>query len=418
MAGQLLPIAALLASTFLMLLAGGLASILLPLRGGMEGWSTTTIGWMGTSYSLAFTIGCIFIPHLVRRVGHVRVFSALLTLLSMALLFHALVVNPAAWMIFRGIAGFSLAGSYMIIESWLNERVTNESRGMIFSIYMIITMVGLLLGQYILPFGNAATQTLFIICAIIYASALLPTALSSAQSPNPLTQVSLDLKGLYRRSPAAVVGSFIAGIVAGTWNFLAAIYGEMNGLSTFGIATMLASAMIGGAIFQYPLGRASDFVDRRYMMILAGAIGFTLSFIMVLFHPTSPYTLYAMMFLFGSVVFPIYSLNVAHANDYADASEFVKISGGLLIVYGVGSVLGPAISGPLMDIIGANGFFVTMAIAYCIYGLHAWWRIYRLERPAISDQKTEFKFHTPDGQSTPETMQLDPRAEGTSGQAQ
>lgn len=418
MAGQLLPIAALLASTFLMLLAGGLAGILLPLRGGMEGWSTTTIGWMGTSYSLAFTIGCIFIPHLVRRVGHVRVFSALLTLLSMALLFHALVVNPAAWMIFRGIAGFSLAGSYMIIESWLNERVTNESRGMIFSIYMIITMVGLLLGQYILPFGNAATQTLFIICAIIYASALLPTALSSAQSPNPLTQVSLDLKGLYRRSPAAVVGSFIAGIVAGTWNFLAAIYGEMNGLSTFGIATMLASAMIGGAIFQYPLGRASDFVDRRYMMILAGAIGFTLSFIMVLFHPTSPYTLYAMMFLFGSVVFPIYSLNVAHANDYADASEFVKISGGLLIVYGVGSVLGPAISGPLMDVIGANRFFVTMAIAYCIYGLHAWWRIYRLERPAISDQKTEFKFHTPDGQSTPETMQLDPRAEGTSGQAQ
>ncbi|ENR90829.1 hypothetical protein C981_00553 [Brucella abortus 78/32] len=418
MAGQLLPIAALLASTFLMLLAGGLAGILLPLRGGMEGWSTTTIGWMGTSYSLAFTIGCIFIPHLVRRVGHVRVFSALLTLLSMALLFHALVVNPAAWMIFRGIAGFSLAGSYMIIESWLNERVTNESRGMIFSIYMIITMVGLLLGQYILPFGNAATQTLFIICAIIYASALLPTALSSAQSPNPLTQVSLDLKGLYRRSPAAVVGSFIAGIVAGTWNFLAAIYGEMNGLSTFGIATMLASAMIGGAIFQYPLGRASDFVDRRYMMILAGAIGFTLSFIMVLFHPTSPYTLYAMMFLFGSVVFPIYSLNVAHANDYADASEFVKISGGLLIVYGVGSVLGPAISGPLMDVIGANGFFATMAIAYCIYGLHAWWRIYRLERPAISDQKTEFKFHTPDGQSTPETMQLDPRAESTSGQAQ
>ncbi|CUW42834.1 major facilitator superfamily transporter [Brucella vulpis] len=96
MAGQLLPIAALLASTFLMLLAGGLAGILLPLRGGMEGWSTTTIGWMGTSYSLAFTIGCIFIPHLVRRVGHVRVFSALLTLLSMALLFHALVVNPAA----------------------------------------------------------------------------------------------------------------------------------------------------------------------------------------------------------------------------------------------------------------------------------------------------------------------------------
>jgi len=412
MAGQLLPIAALLASTFLMLLAGGLAGILLPLRGGMEGWSTTTIGWMGTSYSLAFTIGCIVVPHLVRRVGHVRVFSALLTLLSMALLFHALVVSPVAWMIFRGVAGFSLAGAYMIIESWLNERVTNESRGRIFSIYMIITMLGLMCGQYILPFGDAMTQTLFIICAIIYASALLPTALSSAQSPNPLTQVSLDLKGLYRRSPAAAVGSLIAGIVAGTWNFLAAIYGEMNGLSTFGIATMLACAMIGGAIFQYPLGRASDFVDRRYVMVLAGIVGFALSMVMVLFHPTAPYAIYAMMFLFGSVIYPIYSLNVAHANDYADASEFVKISGGLLIIYGVGSVVGPALSGPLMDAIGPSGFFVTMAIAFGIYGLHAFWRIRRLQRPAISEQKTEYKFHTPDGQSTPETMQLDPRSEG------
>ncbi|MBV2142670.1 MFS transporter [Falsochrobactrum sp. TDYN1] len=413
MAGQLLPIAALLASTFLMLLAGGLAGILLPLRGGMEGWSTTIIGGMGTSYSLAFTIGCIVIPHLVRRVGHVRVFSALLTLLSIALLLHSLIVDPSAWMIFRGIAGFSLAGSYMIIESWLNERATNESRGKIFSIYMIITMFGLLCGQYILPFGDAGTQTLFIICAIIYASALLPTALSSAQSPNPLTQVSLDIKGLYRRSPVAAIGSLLAGIVAGTWNFLAAIYGEKNGLSTFGIATMLASAMVGGTIFQYPLGRASDFMDRRYVMIVAGIIGFVLSMVMVLFHPSSPYTLYGMMFLFGSVLYPIYSLNVAHANDYADNSEFVKISGGLLIIYGAGSVFGPALSGPLMDLMGARGFFVVMALAYGIYGLHAFWRMRHHRRPAHSDQKTEYKFHTPDGQSTPETMLLDPRSEST-----
>ncbi|MDR6431455.1 MFS transporter [Brucella pseudogrignonensis] len=417
MAGQLLPIAALLASTFLMLLAGGLAGILLPIRGGLEGWSTTTIGWMGTSYALAFTIGCIVIPHLVKRVGHVRVFSALLTLLSIALLLHSLIVSPYAWMIFRGIAGFSLAGSYMIIESWLNERVTNETRGRVFSIYMIITMLGLMCGQYILPFGDATTQTLFIICAIIYASALLPTALSSAQSPNPLTQVQLDLKGLYRRSPAAAVGSLIAGIVAGTWSFLAAIYGGMNGLSTFGIATMLACAMIGGVIFQYPLGRASDVVDRRYVMVIAGAIGFIISMIMILIHPTSAYALYGMMFLFGSVIYPIYSLNVAHANDYADASEFVKVSSGLLIIYGAGSVIGPALSGPLMDLLGASGFFVTMAVAYAVYGLHALWRIRRYERPAVSDQKTEFKIYTPDGQPTPETMQLDPRSEATPGQA-
>lgn len=411
MAGQLLPIAALLISTFLMLLAGGLAGILLPLRGGMEGWSTTTIGWMGTTYSLAFTVGCIVVPHFVRRVGHVRVFSALLALLSMALLLHALIIHPVAWMIFRGVAGFSLAGSYMIIESWLNERVTNESRGMVFSIYMMITMLGLLLGQYILPFGDATTLTLFIICALIYSAALLPTALSNAQSPRPLTQVSLDLKGLYLRSPAAAVGSLIAGIIAGNWSFLAAIYGKMNGLSTFEIATMLASAMIGGVVFQYPMGRISDFVDRRIVMVFAGAVGFVLAIMMIFLHPLPLIPLYVMMFLFGSVIYSIYSLNVAHANDYADSSEFVKISGGLLIIYGVGSMIGPLLSGPLMDWFGAYGFFITMAGAYAFYGLHAWLRIMQRARPAISDQKTEFKAQHTTAVPTPESMQLDPRSE-------
>ncbi|WP_420959925.1 MFS transporter [Brucella sp. IR073] len=411
MAGQLLPIAALLFSTFLMLTGGGLAGILLPLRAGLDGWSPTAIGWMGTSYALAFTLGCLIVPRLVRRVGHVRVFSVLLTLLSMSLLLHALIIDPIAWMVFRGIAGFSLAGGYMIVESWLNERVVNETRGMVFSVYMIVSMVGLLAGQYILPFGDPATQTLFIVCALIYASALIPTALSNAQSPRPLTRVSLDLPGLYRRSPAAVVGSLLAGIIAGAWGFLAPVYGKQIGLSTFGIATMLATAMIGSAIFQYPLGRASDFVDRRYVMVVAGIIGLVLSAAMVLLHPGPGWLIYAMMFLFGSVLYSIYSLNTAHANDSADASEFVKISSGLLIVYGAGSMMGPQIAGRLMDATGPQGLFITMALAYTFYGGHALWRIMRRSATTPADQKTDFKFQAAEIQPTPETSQLDPRSE-------
>ncbi|KXF79451.1 MFS transporter [Paramesorhizobium deserti] len=411
MAGQILSIAALLFSTFLMLVGGGLAGILLPLRAGLEGWSPTTIGWIGTTYALAFTAGCLIVPRLVRRVGHVRVFSVLLTLLSMSLLLHALVIESVAWMLFRAIAGFSLAGGYMIVESWLNERVTNDTRGMVFSIYMIVSMMGLLIGQYILPFGNPATQTLFIICALIYAAALIPTALSNAQSPKPLTQVSLDLKALYRRSPAAVVGSLIAGIIAGSWNFLAAIYGEQIGLSTLGIATMLATAMIGGAIFQYPLGRASDFVDRRYVMVVAGIIGLVLSTMMVLVHPGPGWTIYLLMFLFGSVLYPIYSLNVAHANDSADPSEFVEVSSGLLIVYGIGSMTGPQVAGRLMDAVGPSGFFITMAACFALYGAHALWRIQRRSLAIAADQKPDFQFQASEIQPTPETMQLDPRSE-------
>lgn len=411
MPAKLLPITALLFSTFLMLVAGGLAGLLLPLRAGLEGWSTVTIGWMGTFYSFAFTIGCVVVPVFVRNVGHVRVFTVLLTILGMSLLLHTLIVEPLAWMLFRCLAGFSLAGGYMVVESWLNERVTNDSRGMIFSIYMITTMFGTMGGQYIVPFGDPSTQTLFIICALIYGLALIPTALSRAQTPMPLTRVSLDIRGLYRRSPAAVIGALIAGLISGSWNILAPIYGQMNGLDNLSIATMLVTAVIGGAIFQYPLGRVSDFLDRRTVMVFCGALGVVLSFCLMIFSPADGLHGYIVIFLMGSVLFPIYSLNVAHANDYADAHEFVKVSGGLLIVYGIGTMVGPQISAHLMETFGKIGMPVTLAICFAAYGLHALWRISLRERPAISDQKTEFKYEPVKNINTPESYQIDPRSD-------
>jgi MFS family permease len=405
MAGQLLPITALLVSTFLMLAGGGLAGLLLPLRAGLEGWTPTTIGWIGTGYALAFTSGCIVVPLLVRRVGHVRVFATLLTGLSMSLLLQALVINPILWTLFRGIAGFSLAGGYMVVESWLNERVTNETRGKVFSVYMIVSMVGTMVGQYVLPFGNVRGPNLFIIAALIYASAVIPTALSAAQSPQPLTQVRLDLRGLFAKSPAAAVGTLISGIIAGGWNYLAPVYGGAIGLSTFQVATMLASAMIGGAVFQYPLGRASDRVDRRYVMSFAGLVGLAISLAMITFQHEPPAVIFGLMFLFGSVLYPIYSLNVAHANDFASPNEFVKVSSGLLIVYGIGSMAGPQIAGRMMDGFGPRGFFTTMAIAYSAYAAYSFWR--SLRRPPVApEERSDFKAQAAAVPHTPETYRL------------
>lgn len=410
MPAHILPLAALLLSTFIMIMGAGLSGILLPIRASLEGWTPTTIGWIGTTYAICFTAGCIITPRLVLRVGHVRVYAVLMSVLSMSMLLHALFINPYAWMVIRGLAGFAVAGSYMVIESWLNERVTNENRGMIFSIYMIASMSGLIAGQYVTPFSDPMLPTLFMVCAIIYGLAMLPTALSTAQSPKPLTQVTLDLRGLFKNSPAAVVGSFLAGVIAGNWNFLAPIYGQMSGLNATGVATMLACAMLGGVVFQYPLGRASDRMDRRIVMVFAGIVGVLVSLFMIVAAPSSlPLTL-AGMFLFGSVLFPIYSLNVAHANDYADPNDFVRVASGLLIVYGVGNMTGPQLGGRLMEASGVTGFFVAMLVSFAAYGGYALWRITRREAIAPED-RDDFQAIAVPRQQTPETFNLDPRGE-------
>lgn len=403
-------VASLLMSTFFLMVAVGLGNYLIPLRAVHEGWPTFTISMIATSYALGFTLSCIITPRLVLRVGHVRVFSAFMTMLTMSLLVHALVVQPVAWVVLRGVTGFALAGSYMVIESWLNERVGNEHRGALFSVYMVTVMAAATAGQYIVPFGEIGAGTLFIICALVYGAALLPTALSSAQSPAPLAQTRFDIRGLYRRSPAAVVGTLLAGCIGSVWNGLAPVYSSLSGLSTGEGATMLAAAMFGGAIFQYPLGRASDRMDRRRVMVAAGIIGALSSTVIMLVGVDSRLLLFLVMFVLGTVLYPIYSLNVAHANDHARPDEFVEVSSGLLLVYGIGNIAGPIIAGVAMGAIGPSGLFLYFAIGFALYSLYAAWRISRRGQ-APEETRTDFQAMPALREQTPQTVELDPRAD-------
>ncbi|WP_099865092.1 MFS transporter [Pararhizobium haloflavum] len=410
MVTNILPIASLLFSAFLMLMAGGLSGYLLPLRAVAEGWSTLTISMMATGYAVAFTAGCLLTPRLVLRVGHVRVFSVLATLMSISLLLHALVIHPVAWIAFRAVAGFSIAGGYMVIESWLNERVTNETRGGVFSVYMTISMLGLMIGQFTVPLGDMMTASLFIVSAIVYSFAVIPTGLSSAQSPQPLSQVKLDIRKLFRNSPASVVGAILAGAIASSWSNLGPVYSQQNGLTTTEGAAMLAAAMIGGAVFQIPLGRASDRMDRRYVMIFAGLVGLTLSLAAALLGADNRLVFFTAMFLLGSVLFPIYSLNVAHANDHADPDAFVEVSSGLLIIYGFGTMAGPIVTGGVMDLIGPSALFMTIAGAFALYALYAFYRTTRRPMPS-ADDRSDFRAIPFGTGETPQTYELDPRVD-------
>ncbi|MBC7279875.1 MFS transporter [Hoeflea sp.] len=403
-------VASLLISTFFLLTAMGLSGYLIPVRAVAEGWSTFTISLIATGYAIAFTASCMITPRLVLRVGHVRVFGALTTIMAMSFLLHSLIVHPAVWVLTRALAGFSIAGAYMIIESWLNEKVSNENRGALFSVYMVVSMAAVMVGQYIVPFGNPLTPTLFMICALICSLAVMPTALSSAQSPQPLTQVKFDIPGLYRRSPAAVIGTLIAGLIASAWGGLGPVYATRLGLSTIEGASMLAIAMIGGAIFQYPLGRASDRMDRRKVMIFAGFIGIFACLVTVAFGVENRIVFFAGMLCLGTVLFPIYSLNVAHANDHAKPDEFVEVSSGLMLVYGCATMVGPLITGAAMDWFGPHALFAAIAICFAAYSAHAAWRISRREQPS-EEMRSDFLPMAAMPDLTPQSAELDPRSD-------
>ena len=408
---QFLPILALFASTAFLLAGGGVQGILLPVRGQLEGFSSSQIGLIGAGWAIGFTLGCIVVPLMVRRVGHVRTFGALAALLATTVLLNGLIVEAYTWIVLRAMAGYCFSGSYMIIESWLNERISNENRGTMFSVYLIISQVAFMGGQYALIIADPKTETLFMIAAVLYALAVLPTALSKAQSPAPLNQVRLDIKGLYRNSPASVIGAIVAGVIVGAYQSFAPVYGVERGMSSANIANMMVLVMLGATLLQFPLGKASDMMDRRYVMIALSLTGAATCFMLsgYTFDGNSPgIVFFSLMVLLGGFVYPLYGLVTAHANDYADAEDFVKVSSGLLILYGSGTMIGPLITGPIMEKLGTGALFQVIGFSHFVLACYISYRLLRRARP--DDLETMDYQNTPMGQTT-ETYSLDPRSD-------
>ncbi|KPF41121.1 MFS transporter [Rhizobium sp. AAP43] len=395
MISSLASIATLMLSTLLMMAGFGLMGYMLPIRSLAEGWSTLIISVIATGYTFGFTLSCIVTPIFVRRVGHVRVFGALVTLLTVSILLCSLVVEWWAWMIFRGLSGFAIAGAYLLIESWLNERVTNENRGALFSVYMVTCLVGSIGGQYIVPLGDVNGPELFIICALIFSVALLPVALSTAQSPSPIAEARFDLKRLLRRSPIAFFGSLLSGALSGTWGSLGGVYSQNIGMNTAQGATLLAAFLAGGAISQVPIGRLSDRMDRRKVMIGAGLFGVCACLAMMSFDSDQPTAIYIAGFFVGAVLYPVYSLNVAHANDLAEPHEYVTLSSAIMILYGLGTVTGPIMAGSLMQAFGPNGLIWFLGTAFALYAGYAAWRMTRRRSDINMADKTDFQAVMP-----------------------
>ncbi|WP_112997187.1 MFS transporter [Hyphomicrobiales bacterium] len=406
---NLLPVAALLLGTLFLFLGNGLQGLLLPVRGTAEGYPTTILGLIGTSWAAGFVLGCFFAPNVVKRIGHVRAFSVFASLIAIVALLTGIMIDPTWWLILRALTGFATAGTSMIIESWLNERATNESRGVIFSLYIAITLFGVVGGQMMIPFGDTSTSIFFMICGILYCVAMLPTLMSKAASPQPLKKVSLDLRGLYRNSPVSFLGILLVGIANGAFGTLGAVFGRQAGLSDSTVAAMMSVAIFAGAVMQLPAGRLSDRIDRRYVLATLAGVGAVAGLLIFLIEPSQVWIVLMLIAIYGAAANALYPIAVSHANDFATAEDFVKVSGGLLLLYGIGTIIGPTIGGPVMTATGPYGLFMITACAHILITAYAIIRS-RMRAPVPVADRDAFSPVNAGAPTTPESLQLSPRA--------
>ena len=401
---SLLPISALLLGSALLLFAGGLNALVLPVRGAAEGFTSFSLGLLGTGWAIGYVAGCLRVPVLVAKAGHIRAFSVMAALAAISILASLLMISPWAWIPLRALAGFCFAGAAMIVESWLNERTDAASRGRVFGLYTMVTLAASTAGQMALTLGNPNSDNFFIVGAIFYCLALVPLAITTSATPMPLVSVRLDLKALWRNSPVAVFAVMMVGCSNSAFGALAAVYAGKVGLHLTGIALFASIPVLAGAVSQLPVGIVSDRLDRR--SVLAGLATLSLlvdlSFI-VLMPETRTMNLVAAA-AYGAGIFAMYPVIIAHANDHAEPGAFIQTSGGLLMVFGLGSIVGPLAAGVLMSIAGPLGLFMTSIFAH---GLIVFFTIWRMTlRAAPTENKGSFQVSAPGRILTPETALL------------
>jgi len=403
----LLTIAALLIAAAILLAGNGLQNTLLAVRGNLEGFSLTAIGLLLSSFFVGFVAGCKLTPLFVKSVGHIRTFTALASIASAAALGHALFVDPAWWMVLRLITGVCIAGLNMIIESWINERAPSEKRGRILAIYRMVDFSALLIGQALLTLADPLGFVLFAVVSILISLALVPVALSTAVAPQPIKGAQLNIRKLWRISPVAAAGTLSCGAANGAFWALGPVFVQQVGYEIGAVATFMSAAILGGALGQWPLGAISDLVDRR-RVIAAIAFGAVLaSAAIALYGRVHLWTLLPAAVMFGAMSMPIFAISAALAHDRAAPGEYVETSGGLLLLYGVGAMIGPLVGARAMDWAGPQALFVYAGAVYVIYATFSLLEIRR--RPPVPFE--DMAPYAPVPRTTPAVFELAPQDE-------
>ncbi|THF62813.1 MFS transporter [Pseudothauera nasutitermitis] len=347
----LLPIGALLAGIALMLTGTGLLNTLLALRGSVEGFSDQTLGLIGSAYFVGFFAGTFVAPPLIRRMGHVRAFAFFGAATAACVLAHALLAEAWFWMLLRVITGIALVGFYTVIESWLNSQAPGERRGQIFAIYMAVNLFALAGAQQFLHLAAPAAFTLFAVAAISVMLALMPV-MATRLPPPPLTDTPrLPIRRLWEAAPVAIGGALASGLAMGAFWGLGAVYAGRIGLPADGVATFISLTILAGALLQWPIGRLSDSMDRRYALALVAAVAAAGGVMMAILGNFGLAVLVGCA-IFGAAAFAVYPVVVAHLIDHLHHDEILSGNAGLLLVHGAAAAVGPALAGVLMDWIG------------------------------------------------------------------
>ena len=373
---QIFLVWSLLFGVALISVCNGMQGTLLGIRASLEDFGVDTIGLIMSAYYAGFLLGARVVPKWVKQVGHIRVFAALASIASVAILLHSAVVNPVMWFLFRTLTGFCLSGLYMVSESWLNAISGNHNRGRLLAAYMFTIALGFIGGQFLINLASPLGFELFILASVILSIAIVPMLLSNISAPAIAYAEHLELSRLIRLTPLGAMGVFVQGVTSGAVMWLTAVFGQQSGFSAAESALLVGTLMAGGLVLLLPVGRLSDRQERRHTLLLLSVLAAGASlFVPFAAHLGNLWFLAGLLFLVGGIVLSFYSVSMSHINDHVRNEQILSASGSIIFINGIGGLSGPILSTQVMKFFGPGSLYYFVALVYLFMAVFTLYRM-------------------------------------------
>jgi MFS family permease len=410
MVSTLLSFGALFTSALFFLMGGAVLFTQLSLQMTREGFSTPTIGMTLACYFLGLVFGYFLCHRLIQRVGHIRSFAVFAATTTMIIILHGLHISAIFWATLRFLNGITNFGLFMVVESWLNECTHSQTRGRVFSIYMTLMYMGIGIGQQLLNLGNESGRELFLIAALLFSFSLIPVSATRSVHPELPQPARYSFKALFLKVPLGMMGCFTAGLINSAFFSMAPVFGTKIGLSVFQLSWFMSTTVIGGFAVQWIIGILSDRFDRTLTLVIVACLVALLSFVILINNETSYYLLLVEMAIFGGLLFAIYPVAVARANDVFEGKHAVAVSSALLLCYSIGAIFGPILASITMTLLNTPyGLFVYWSMVAGVFAITTIYLKYK-EKITIIQPAEQVTF-APMKNTSSVAMVLDPRAD-------
>jgi len=346
-------------------LGNGLQGTLSSWRADFEGFSVLTTGLVMSGYFIGALASSMLSPKQIEKTGQIRTYAAYASIASTAILIQILFIEPPVWFVARFLSGFCIVGIMIIVEGWLNSISSNENRGQIFSIHMIVVWAGLALGQGLFVVDDPAGASLFLLASILLSVSLIPILLTEIKAPETEAQESLGLRALWKASPSGVATIGLSGLASAGFFGVGTIYAVKAGFSVSETALFMTLFIGFGAVSQWPLGWLSDKIDRRKVILLCCVSVISICIVLASFEFTNTILL-ILSALVGAFTLPLYSLAVAQANDRLEPKQMISASGTIVLVFSVFAALGPFTMSYFLELFEMLGFMLYMGIVHLV----------------------------------------------------